>query len=268
VQLTAQNYYSKAADNHYMSVSQYKKWLECEFAALAWLKGEYQPEPSVAMLEGSFLHAWNDGTLDTFQCEHPEMFLSRGKTQGDLKSNFLHCNTMISTLESDPKAMFFLQGQKEVILTANLFGVPWKIRIDVDNPELKFLSDLKTTKSISEFTWSRERGQRISFIEEWQYPLQAAVYSEVERIARGREDYRNFYIVAVSKEKVPDHDIFDLTDPGRLQEELTHVERNMSRIVQVKSGAISPIRCGRCEHCRATKRVGKIIHYTEMAEAV
>lgn len=108
---------------------------------------------------------------------------------------------------------------------------------------------------------------KVSFVEQWGYMIQAAIYSEVERIARGRESHRDFLIVAVSKEKVPDHAIIDLTDPVRLQDELSKIEANLPRILAVKSGAEKPDRCECCDYCKATKRVGKIIHYTELVPA-
>ena len=42
--LSDENYYSNEADWHYMSVSQYKSFLECEAATLAKLKNEWEPD--------------------------------------------------------------------------------------------------------------------------------------------------------------------------------------------------------------------------------
>ena len=107
----------------------------------------------------------------------------------------------------------------------------------------------------------------MSFIEEWQYPIQVAVYSEVERLARNRDTYKDFYIVAVSKEKIPDHAIIDLTDPERRELELNRIKENLPRILAVKSGQEPPRRCERCDYCRRTKMVGRPVYYTELKEA-
>lgn len=267
--LTPENYHSPEANMHYMSVSQYKHWIECPAATLANLKGEYEPEDKTALLVGQYVHAWSEGTLEQFKCDHPEIISSKGATKGELKAEFKKADEMISVMQDDPKVMFYLQGHKEVILTAEMFGTPWKIKIDVDNPGLNYLLDIKTTKSISEGGWVRQDGKniKVSFIEEWGYMIQAAVYSEVERIARGREAHRDFLVVAVSKEKVPDHAIIDLTDPGRIQEELDKIKANMSTILAVKSGNEAPERCECCDYCKMTKKVSKIIHYSELMPA-
>ncbi len=57
--LSDENYYSTEADLAYMSVSQYKKFLECEAAALAKLKGEWTPESDPkALLVGNYVHSY------------------------------------------------------------------------------------------------------------------------------------------------------------------------------------------------------------------
>lgn len=264
--LTSENYYSKEANMFYMSVSQYKHWLECEAATIANLKGEFEPEEKDVFIVGNYLHAWCESP-EAFEkyCEKYQDFIFK-KRGGGKYAAYEKADEMIDVLRNDPKVMFYLQGDRETILTAELFGVPWKIRIDVDNPGLNYLLDLKTTRSITEGGWVSQDGKnvKVSFVEQWGYMIQAAVYSEIERIARGRDDHRDFHIVAVSKERVPDHSIIDLTDPVRLQDELGKIQLNLPRILAVKSGAEKPDRCECCDYCKATKRVGKIIHYTEL----
>jgi len=270
--LTASNYHSPEANRLYMGVSQYKSWLKCEAATLNWLTTGAQDEDTDALMVGKYVHKWSEGpdAFAKFKAEHPEIISSRGATKGELKKDYKDADAMIACLEADPKIMFYLQGSKEVILTANLFGAPWKIMIDVDNDPLNYLLDLKTTKSISEWGWvwspEENRNTKVSFIEEWQYMIQAAVYSEVERIARARDTRKDFYMVAVSKEKTPDHALIDLTDPDRVEAELQKISENLPRILQVKQGEIPPARCEHCDYCRATKKVDKIVHYTELRE--
>lgn len=271
--LTADNYHSQLANQLYMGVSQYKSWMACEANTLHWLTSGEKEEDTDAFLVGKYVHKWSEGTekLQQFISEHPEIISSKGATKGELKADFKKADGMISCLESDEKVMFYLRGDKEVILTADLFGAKWKIMIDIDNDQLNYLADLKTTKSISEWGWvwspDENRNVKASFIEEWKYMIQAAVYSEVERIARNRETYKDFHIIAVSKEKTPDHAIIDLTDPVRRESELQQIAVNMPRILQVKAGIIPPARCEHCNYCRATKKVDKIVHYTELREA-
>lgn len=269
MELNNENYYSKEANQQYMSVSQYKSFLQCEAAALAELKGEHVREEKETFLVGQYVHSWAQGPeyLDEFICNHPEIISSRGATKGELKAPYKVAEAMINTLKYDPKAMFYLNGKKEVPVNALIAGVPWKGKIDVLNDDLNYILDIKTSKNIAEFSWSSKLHQRVSFIEEYDYMIQAAVYSEMERIAAGRDTYKDFYMVAVTKQDPPDHQIFDLTDPDRIQEELQKIKENLPRILQVKHGEIEPARCGCCAYCRATKKVDKIIHYTELREA-
>lgn len=269
--LTAENYYSREANQRYMSVSQYKKFSSeyggCEAAALAELNGEYEPEDKEAFLVGNYVHAWSEGTLEEFKCSHPEIISSKGPTKGELKKEFKVANQMIACLENDPKVMFYLQGLKEVAITAEISGTMWKGRIDVLNNDLNYILDLKTAKSLTEFHWSNAHASRVSFIEEWGYMIQAAVYSEMERLHAGRDTYKDFYIVAVTKQDPPDHQIYNLTDPVRIETELQKIAANLPRILQVKAGEMPPTRCENCAYCRATKKVDKPVFYTELKEA-
>ena len=261
--LTRENYHSTAANIHYLSVSQFNSFLSCEAATIAELSGEWAPEKPAAFLVGSFVHAaieGRDALNDFISKSHPADIYTK---QGKLRSEFEQANEMITTLQKDPFAMMLLTGQKEVIMTAELFGVPWKIRMDVYVPG-KRIVDLKTTKSIQELQWSVEHGGRVSFIEQYEYFRQVAVYSEVERLNVGSENWLDFYMVAVSKEKVPDKEVIELTDHDRLQVELAKIGAHMPRIVAVKSGRVEPFRCGRCDYCLSTKRLTRAIHYSEI----
>ena len=266
--LNHENYHSKEANLEYMGTSQYKSWLKCEADTMHWLTTGTQ-EDTDALMVGKYVHKWSEGPdeFETFKADNSGYIYNK---KHEPYAPFKKADEMIACLESDPKVKFYLTGAKETILTANLFGIPWKIMIDVDNDPLDYLLDLKTTKSISDWGWvwseAEGRNTKVSFIEEWQYPIQVAVYSEVERIARGREKHKDFYLIAVSKEKNSDHDIFEMTDPVRTEAELLKIKENMPRILQVKAGKVEPIRCGHCDYCRSTKKVDKIIHYTELKE--
>lgn len=265
--LTPDNYFSPEADREFMSVSQYKSFMKCEAAAYAELMGEWQREEKEAFLVGHYVHAWAEGKLDEFIAEHPEIIASKGATKGELKAPFKVAQAMTETLATDAKVMFYLRGCKETPVTAELFGVPWKGRFDVINTDLNYIVDLKTAASITEFKYDPRFGKRVSFIEQWDYLLQAAVYTELERLATGGER-KDYYVVAVTKEDPPDHAIIDLTDATRIEVELEQIRQNLPRIIAVKSGMEQPERCEHCAYCRATKRVGKPVHYTELREAI
>lgn len=268
-QLTASNYHSQEANLKFMGVSQYKSWLACEANTLNWLQSGNADDDTDALMVGKYVHAWSEGpeAFEKFKRENSDYIYNN---KGKAYAPFIKADEMIAVLQGDPKVMFYLNGAKEQILTAELFGCQWKIMIDVDNDKLGYLADLKTTKSISEWGWAwseeESRNTKVSFIEEWQYMIQAAVYSEVERISRSRDTHKDFLIIAVSKEKTPDHAIIDLTDPVRVDAELQKIAENLPRILQVKAGELPPTRCENCTYCRQTKKVDRIVHYTELRE--
>ncbi|MGM9923368.1 MAG: PD-(D/E)XK nuclease-like domain-containing protein [Bacillus sp. (in: firmicutes)] len=258
--LTKDNYYTREADLHYMSVSQYKSFLKCEAATMAKLRGEYEQPKSDALLFGSYVHSWLEGDLDNFKANNPELFSSRGSSKGELKAQYSLADKMIAALKSDPMCMFALDGEKEVIMTGELFGAPWKIRMDVYNPQNGRFADLKTVKGIHERYW--HNGAYTSFMEAFGYIIQLAVYSEIENQNRGG-DWLESYIVAVSKQDPPDKAII-VVDQERLIIELGEVEKNMERIIQVKSGLITPNACSTCDYCRRNKQIKSVTHYLEL----
>lgn len=268
--LTKNNYFSLEANKTYMSVSQFKDfapaWGGCEARALAKVKGEYEEPPKTAFLEGHYVHAWNEGRLDEFKQENPDLYSSRGNTAGQLKSNFQHCNKMIEVLENDPLVMKVLAGQKEVIMTAELFGVPWKIMIDSYQPERKVFADLKALKEIDSKFWNKEIQIYENFLEAYGYLTQMAVYAEVERKSNGRaiEDWYMPHMVVVTKQDPPDHEIIYF-DKDMIRSELLRVQQHIGRVIQVKNGVVAPTRCERCEYCRSTKKILKPKHYNEFS---
>jgi len=263
LKIASEDYHSPESNLKYLSNSQYKDFMTCEAMAVAKMVGEWNPPPTIEMLVGSYIHAWNEGTLKEFKATHPEMFSSKGPTKGELKSQFLFADQMIDALQNDSMCMDMLAGQKEVILTAEMFGCEWKIKIDTLKPN-EALVDLKTTHSIWDLQWNDFYRCKVSFIENYNYFTQFAIYLEVEKIFTGRSNWLSPYIVAVSKESPPDKAIISLQDDERIASELLRIEGNMPHILAVKNGDVKPVRCGKCAYCRATSRVDRIISYREL----
>ena len=125
--LTESNYYSNEADLHYMSVSQFKSFMKCEAATMAKLKGEYEPQGNnIALLVGSYCDAAIEGTLDKFKVENPQIFTQKG----ELKADFKKAEEIVQLIKENELFQKFLSGEKQVILTFNLFDVDWKIKMD------------------------------------------------------------------------------------------------------------------------------------------
>jgi len=182
-----------------------------------------------------------------------------------LRAEYLLANTMIDCLQEDLFVMSYLDGEKEKILTAEMFGTPWKIMMNVHGIVPRQIVDLITTRSIVERVWDESTKAYLSFVELYKAPLKAAIYSEVERLAMGRasEDWSEFMMVAVSKENYPDKAVINMTNPTRLAAELAAVQAAMPRLIALKAGLEEPIRCGNCNYCRSTKVLNKVIQYVK-----
>ncbi|WP_042165581.1 PD-(D/E)XK nuclease-like domain-containing protein [Paenibacillus gorillae] len=268
MKLNKDNYFSLEANRHYMSVSQFKGFLPsyegCEARSMAELSGEYERPNKGAFDEGHYIHAWNEGTLADYKADHPEIYSSQGPTKGQLKSNYKHLNKMIDVLMNDPLVMKVLAGQKEVIITAELFGIKWKIMIDSYQPSVGLFADLKALKDIDGKWWSNDAKAYENFIDHYGYALQMAVYAEIEKRKTGREEWLLPHIVIVTKQDPPDHESIYF-DYDAIEAGLQIVRNNIERVKAVKSGAAEPVRCERCDYCRATKKLKHIKHYGELA---
>jgi hypothetical protein len=240
-----------------MSNSQYKEFMQCEARAMARLNG-WQDKSSDSLLVGSYVHAWNEGTLDKFRDENPEIFTKAG----DLKAPFQKAHDMINVLESDPLITAALKGAKEVIRTAEWGGCVWKVKFDSLNARRGNFSDLKTCKSINETVWLPGEQRRVHFIEAYGYITQAAIYAKTEAEYMKRKELLEPYWILISKEDPPDKAILTFSK-DRLEEEIDKVLSNLPRILAVKSGDIAPNRCGQCEYCRASKKLDKVIDFDE-----
>ena len=269
--LTKSNYYGLKSNQHYMSVSQFKSFLPafggCEAQAMATLNGEYEAPYTQAFMEGHYVHAWNEGTLDEFKANNPDLYSTRGTTAGQLKAGFKHCDKMIKVLENDEEVMRVLAGEKEVIMTAELFGIPWKIMIDSYQPIINgkpgIFADLKTAKKLDAKWWDAETQERKNLLERYGYLIQMAVYAEIEKRFTGWDEWLIPHMVIVTKEDPPDHEAIYF-DYDVIETNLWFVKNHIERVKQVKSGKVEPIRCGKCEYCRLTKKIKRIKHYAEL----
>lgn len=232
--LNNKNYYSQQANMQYWSVSQYKSFIRCESAAIAELKGEYQPPITKAMLVGSFVDAYVEGTLDDFIKSHPEIFTARKQ----LRAEFRQANEIIKRIQADGNFNKFLSGEKQKILTAELFGVPWKIKMDSFSEGI-CITDLKVVA-------------KTDYLPNWRYDLQGSVYQAVaEANGYGRLP---FYLAVITKEKVADMNVFQI-EQAQLDFSYREIEENIPHLIDVKSGAIEPKRCEKCPYCRMTRKI-------------
>ena len=270
--LTDKNYYTPEADREYMSCSQYQDFLSCEARALAKLQGRYIPEPSEALIVGNYFHtAMESEEAHTEFCRlhFDDIYKYKiNKATGEAivtgkYAPYAKADEMIDACFNDPliKSLIDMPGDNEVIMTGELFGVPWKIRLDKYMPDKRLIVDWKTTADINKTEYNPILGERESFVESLRYMMRAAVYNDIEKQYTGKDTDANFVIVAISKQDPPDKAALLLNHRQRYDWELEQIEKNMMNIRRIKSGELRPRRCGMCDYCRKTKVLKKIIPY-------
>ncbi len=265
MQLTAENYYSQEANREYMSVSQLKDFvgtygrLGCEFTALEKIEERWEEEKSTALMVGSYVDAYFEGSLEKFKAENPTLF----KKDGGLKADYVKADEIIARIERDEYFMKYMSGQKQVIMTGELFGAKWKIKIDSYIPEVAIV-DLKVMSSITELKWVKDLGY-LDFVRYWGYDIQGAIYQEIVRQNTGKK--LPFYIAGATKEKEPDIRIIHVTD-NYLQEALGVAEANTPRILSLKNGELEPDRCELCDCCRHTRVLTRPISIMDLTAGI
>ena len=265
MKLNDENYYSKEANLEYMSVSQFKDFVEtygkraCEFEAMEKLFGRWNPPLTTPLLVGSYVDSYVEGTLDSFMERNPEIFTS----EGELKAPFRKAEEIITRIERDKYFMKYLSGKKQVIMTANLFGCDWKIKMDSYFPGMAIV-DLKIMASITDLKWVKDIGY-LDFVRYWGYDIQGAVYQKVVELNTGKK--LPFYIAAATKENEPDIRIIHITQ-NYLDEALALVEANIKRVLEVKNGEVLPDRCDACDCCRHNRVLKAPISILDLVQGI
>lgn len=252
--LTNENYFSKEMSLKYMGVSQYKSFMKCQAMAMAEINGDFVRERTAALLVGSYVDAHFEGTLDIFRAQNSEIF----KRDGGLKSEYIKAEEIIARIERDPMFMKFMSGEKQVIMTGEINGVLFKIKIDAYHP-YEMIVDGKVMRDF-EGGYKPEQG-RLNWIEFWGYDIQGAVYQEIVKQNIGAQ--LPFYLAAATKEKETDLGIFQIPQ-NYLDLELDKVGQNAPMFDAIKKGIIEPERCEHCDYCKRTKVLSKIINMEEL----
>ena len=262
--LTAENYYSPEADNHYMSVSQYHNFIGtpfkpgCPGRAIAKLEGRWKDESSPAMLIGSYVDAFFEGTLDEFKFNNPAIFTLKG----ELRSDFKMAEDLIAFAQKDPFFMQYLVGEglAQVILTGQIEGVPWKGKLDRLHEHVSIV-DGKVVASIRNKIWDEFTRTKINFINAYGYVEQGAVYQELYRQVSG--EILPFYIAALSKENPPDKEVIFIPNSS-LKLKLDEIKGNMERIMNAKLKKYPAEHCRTCDYCRSIKMLDHAIYDSDL----
>lgn len=250
MKLNKENYYSNEANQAFLSVSQYKDFFGtlgikgCQARALAKIRGEYKEDPTTALLVGSYIDSYIEGTLEEFRKQTPQLF----KKDGNLKAEYIQAETAIQRMEKDKKFMQYLSGEKQVIMTAEIFGVMWKIKMD-SYLKNQAIVDFKYVEDIYKKFYVKGI-RELNFIEYWGYDFQLAIYQKVVEMNTGKR--LPCFIDAIDKTKVPNLELIHITQ-SNLDNALQGIHFGVEKIKLLKSGKIKPERCGRCDYCKQTK---------------
>ena len=255
MKLTKDNYFSQEAMTEYFSVSQFKAFQKCEAAALAELNGEYRRESTTSLLVGSYVDAYYEGDLTGFIEQHPEIL----KRDGTLKAEYIKADDIIRRTQKDRLFSMYMNGKPQVIMIGELFGYPWKVKID-SYIEDTAIVDLKIMKDFEPVHIPGEG--RIPWIYAWGYDIQGAVYQAIVEQNTGKK--LPFIIAGATKEKVSDIGLFRLPQSS-LDVAMKVVESFVDRFADIKAGLIEPTRCEKCDYCKETKVIEDVIDYDEEA---
>ncbi len=244
--LNSENYFSPEADAHYMSSTAIKRFMECEALAVAVARGDYVEPTSTALLVGSYVDNHFSNTLAMFKAQNPEIF----KRDGSLKSDYEHANRIIERIEQDELFMSVIGGESQKIMTGEIEGIPFKIKIDSLLPDMTV--DLKIMK---DFEPVRVRGEGYrSFWTAWRYDIQGAIYQFI-RAQNESGEIKPFGIAGATKEKPePAIGLFKLAQ-SELNAALDEVRQNVVYYDMLKKGLAEPTRCEQCAWCRMTKKL-------------
>ena len=245
LKLTSSNYYSPAANRAYMSVSQFKAFQKCEAAALAELNGEYSPERGRALLLGSYVDAMLTGSAREQNLFIEENRSELFKKNGDPYADIEQANEAIARIRKQPLMMKYLSGGHQKIMTGEIEGVPFKIRMD-SYRRGEYIADLKYMASL------RSPNLFEPMVKYWGYDLQAACYQEI--VYQNTGERLPFYFIVATKEK-PAHLAVGQISQWNMDEALRVVRNSIVRFQKIKTGEIPAERCEDygCDYCTTTK---------------
>lgn len=245
MKLTQANYYSKKANREYFSVSQFKDFMKCPAMAMAKLNGDYIEETGRALILGSYVDEMLTGTrksqMKFLEENQSELFKKNGEPYADVQQAM----DTIERIRQQPTMMYYLGGKHQAIMTGEIEGVPFKIKMDSFDPEA-YITDLKYMASL------RSPNLFQPMIKYWGYDIQAAVYQEIVRQNIGKR--LPFIFVVATKEK-PSHLALGEISQWNMDEALETVKNTIVKFQKIKNMEIPAERCEDygCDYCTTTK---------------
>jgi hypothetical protein len=285
--LTVQNYHSQESNWEYMSVHQFNNWMECPARTKAELAGQWTQGDKQPFLIGGYIDCalLTPTDIEAWWRSHIAAMIEIGllskakETYGAKLSAMQQADAMIGRAMKLPAFMEKLEGDKQQIFTAELFGVKWRIMADSYDRKKNRLTDLKTSKSIKGLSWfdrdnifdylAGTNGKKRwlgDFIDEYNYWRQMSVYRTVISLSENTA-LPDAYIAAISKEKLPAQSpeadeasqipvgIYHMADNRAMREELAFIETVMPQVIGWKLGYIDAPHCDRCAFCASVRPI-------------
>ena len=208
--LLGKDYYSLDSAKAYWSVSQVKRFKECEARALAELNDDWKDNrDKTALLVGNYVHSAFESK------EAHEAFIEQNKKSifkknGNLYAPFETAESMINALATDKNFTALYQGEKEAAVTGEIAGVEFKGKIDCLNIEHGYFVDIKTTKGpIDDEVWVKDKdgnNYKVRWFEAYGYILQMAVYKTM--LERSTASRLNQSYMQLRKKVRATHELF------------------------------------------------------------
>lgn len=276
MKLSQKNYYSPEANKAFMSVSSYKDFCKCEAMAMAKINGTYNQPKSKALLLGSLFDEMLTGTkksqIEFIAENYTELFQARSKVCAEFNkveevdriplltewyydgffcegnkpfADVVQVIETVAKVKQQPLMMKYLSGVKQKIMTGEIAGVPFKIKMD-NYKKGEFISDLKYMASL------RSPNMFEPMVKYWNYIAQGAVYQEI--VYQNTGERLPFFLVIATKETPAHLDVCEIKQYD-LDEELANIKKRVERFGAIKKGEISPERCEEydCNYCTETR---------------
>lgn len=260
MELTNDNYFDNTFQRAYFGASQFKSFLDCEARTMAELNGEWIQEPTKALLIGSYVDAAFSGESAEFAAAHKEEMFN--KRTGELKADFKMADNLLKRAWSDAMFMNYMSGEPQKVMTGELFGIPFKIKMDSYFPGSKIV-DLKVMRDMKPIF---KHGEWQTFIKAWGYDIQMYIYQSIEA-QNSHAGRLPCYLAVITKEEEPDLQIIELPQ-WLLDGAAPIVEHYAKHFAAVKAGEIPPKRCECCAYCKRTRLLTRPMKYEDLLEGM
>lgn len=247
-------YFSPENETRFMSNHQWKDWLACEARAKAqYIDHTYKQPDRDAFIIGRLFEAIIQGRESEFKETTPTAY----NKKGELYEKYKIASEMAIKTVNDGMMRRAMSGESQVAFTGEIAGLPWKCLVDYVQHDKEAVIEIKTTKDFDQcWAFLDEKNKKVEWYEEYNYWRQIAVQRELVFQKTGK--YYKMIVAAVTKQDPPDIELLAFENEARIQLELMEIQSKTSRIKALLEGIERPIRCGKCDYCRATKEIKEI----------